>query len=99
MTQEPVSKTESKSVSQTVTVESGSAKTEENLALLAGSIPYEADGYTGTLTLLPASIHTEAKGYATRSYTAPTRYQTPGPTPTSPTTIRHSSHRPWRKTV
>ena len=38
MTQEPVSKTESKSVSQTVTVESGSAKTEENLALLAGSI-------------------------------------------------------------
>ena len=38
-------------------------------ALLAGSIPYEADGYTGTLTLLPASIHTEAKGYATRSYT------------------------------
>ena len=41
MTQEPVSKTESKSVSQTVTVESGSAKTEENLALLAGSIPYE----------------------------------------------------------
>ena len=69
MTQEPVSKTESKSVSQTVTVESGSAKTEENLALLAGSIPYEADGYTGTLTLLPASIHTEAKGYATRSYT------------------------------
>ena len=34
MTQEPVSKTESKSVSQTVTVESGSAKTEENLALL-----------------------------------------------------------------
>ena len=69
LTQEPVSKTESKSVSQTVTVESGSAKTEENLALLAGSIPYEADGYTGTLTLLPASIHTEAKGYATRSYT------------------------------
>ena len=69
MTQEPVSKTESKSVSQTVTVESGSTKTEENLALLAGSIPYEADGYTGTLTLLPASIHTEAKGYATRSYT------------------------------
>ena len=69
MTQEPVSKTESKSVSQTVTVESGSAKTEENLALLAGSIPYEADGYTGPLTLLPASIHTEAKGYATRSYT------------------------------
>ena len=69
MTKEPVDTTESKTVSQTVTVESQSAETEENLALLAGSIPYEADGYTGTLTLLPASVHTEAKGYATRSYT------------------------------
>ena len=69
MTEEPVETTESRTVSQTVTVESQNAETEENLALLAGSIPYEADGYTGTLTLLPASIHTEAKGYATRSYT------------------------------
>ena len=95
MTQEPVSNTESKSVSQTVTVESGNAKTEENLVLLAGSIPYEADGYTGTLTLLPPpSIRRQR---AMRP--APTRYRTPGPTPTSPTTIRRSSRRPWRKTV
>ena len=69
MTEEPVETTESRTVSQTVTVESQNAETEENFALLAGSIPYEADGYTGTLTLLPASVHTEAKGYATRSYT------------------------------
>lgn len=69
MTGEPVETTESKTISQTVTVESQSTETEENLALLAGSIPYEADGYAGTLTLLPASVHTEAKGYATRSYT------------------------------
>ena len=69
MTEEPVETTESRTVSQTVTVESQNAETEENLALLAGSIPYEADGYAGTLTLLPASVRTEAKGYATRSYT------------------------------
>ena len=69
MTEEPVETTESRTVSQTVTVESQNAETEENFALLAGSIPYEADGYAGTLTLLPASVRTEAKGYATRSYT------------------------------
>ena len=95
MTEEPVETTESKTVSQTVTVESQSAETEENLALLAGSIPYEADGYTGTLTLLPASVHTEARAMRP----APTPYRTPGPTPTSPTTIRRSSRRPWRKTA
>ena len=69
MTEEPVETTESRTVSQTVTVEFQNAETEENFALLAGSIPYEADGYAGTLTLLPASVRTEAKGYATRSYT------------------------------
>lgn len=69
MTKEDVSHTESKTVTQAVTVESQSGNTEENLDLLEGSIPYDSGGFTGTLTLVPSSVKTEAAGYETRSYT------------------------------
>lgn len=61
--------TDSKMVSKTVTVESQEKNVENNLALLNGSIEYNQDEYQGILTLLPASVCTEAAGYETRSYT------------------------------
>ena len=45
MTKEDVSHTESKTVTQAVTVESQSGDTEENLDLLEGSIPYDSGAY------------------------------------------------------
>ena len=69
MTKESIKKTESKAVTQTVTVESQSEDTEENLDLLEGAIPYDSDGFSGILTLVPSSVKTEAAGYETRSYT------------------------------
>ena len=53
---------ESETVTQTVTVESQSEDTEENLDLLEGSIPYDSDGFSGNLTLVPSSVKTEAAG-------------------------------------
>lgn len=69
MTKEDVSHMESKTVTQTVTVESQNEDTEENLDLLEGAIPYDSDGFSGSLTLVPSSVKTEAAGYETRSYT------------------------------
>ena len=68
MTQEPVSKRRAKA-----SPDSNSRIRERQNRGKSGAAgrlhPLRGGRYTGTLTLLPASIHTEAKGYATRSYT------------------------------
>ena len=63
--------TENKKLAEkTITLETDTNDLEAILQQVEGSIPYdEGDGYTGTLTLDPSSIKTEAAGYATSSYT------------------------------
>ena len=57
---------ETKTVTETVTVEIASNDLTEILAELAPSISYNQDGYTGELTLDHTTLVTEAAGYATK---------------------------------
>ena len=60
---------ESKTVTETVTMPAETDDGEELLALFTGSIPYSQDGFTGTLTLEPESIKTKAADTEGYSYT------------------------------
>ncbi len=58
---------ESKTVTETVTVPAETDDADELAELFTGTIPYSQDGFAGTLTLEPASIKTKAtdtEGYA-----------------------------------
>ncbi len=55
--------------SEVVVVESDSKDLEDVLALLAPTIDYADNGYTGTLALDHTTIVTEAAGYTSKSYT------------------------------
>lgn len=57
---------DSKSVTETVTVETSKDDLTQILAELAPSIPYDQDGYTGELTLDHTTLKTEAAGYTTK---------------------------------
>lgn len=63
--------TENKKLAQkTISLETETDDLDAILQQIKGSIPYDGDdGYTGDLTLEPASIKTQAAGYATSSYT------------------------------
>ena len=60
---------ESKTVTETITMPAETDDGEELLALFTGSIPYSQDGFTGTLTLEPESIKTKAADTEGYSYT------------------------------
>jgi hypothetical protein len=60
---------ESRQVSQTVTLPSETDETDKLLALLEPSISYSEDGYTGTLTLDRDSVRTEVSDTTGYSYT------------------------------
>jgi len=66
---EDVQSAETKSVSETQTVESESNELADVLRKFPATLPYEADGFAGTLTLDVGSVVTEAAGYETRSST------------------------------
>lgn len=66
---EPMTSTDTKTITQEVSVESDNKEVADNLPLLEGYIEYNQDGYVGKLNIMPASVTTEAKGYETRSYT------------------------------
>lgn len=57
---------ETKTVTETVTVETASKDLSAILAELAPSIPYEQDGFTGELALDHTTLVTEAAGYTTK---------------------------------
>lgn len=57
---------ETKSVTETVTVETSSKDLSAILAELAPSIAYDKDGYTGELALDHTTLVTEAAGYTTK---------------------------------
>lgn len=57
---------DTKSVTETVTVETSSDDLSEILAALDPSIPYDQDGYTGVLTLDHTTLSTVAAGYTTK---------------------------------
>lgn len=65
-------------VTEVVTVETASKKLDDILEVLAPSIAYEEDGFSGELALDHTTIHTEAAGYATGSRTV-TATKTIGP--------------------
>lgn len=69
---------ESKSVTDTLTVETASNSLEKILDELAPSIPYDDGEYTGELTLDHTSLSTVAAGYTTR-YGTVTATRTIGP--------------------
>ena len=69
---------ESKSVTDTVTVETASNSLEKILAELAPVIPYDDGEYTGELTLDHTSLSTVAAGYTTK-YGTVTATRTIGP--------------------
>lgn len=60
---------ESRQVSQTVTIPSETDETDKLLALLEPSISYNEDGYTGTLTLDRDSVHAEVSDTTGYRYT------------------------------
>ena len=64
--------TESKSVTETQTVETESKELADVLRKFPSTITYDKDGFTGTLVLETGSIATEAAGYTTSSYTIST---------------------------
>lgn len=55
-----------KTVTETVTVETAKKDLTQILAELAPSIPYDKDGYTGELALDHTTLVTEAAGYTTK---------------------------------
>lgn len=57
---------ETKTVTETVTVETAKKDLTQILAELAPSIPYDKDGYTGELALDHTTLVTEAAGYTTK---------------------------------
>lgn len=57
---------ETKTVTETVTVETAKKDLTQILAELAPSIPYYKDGYTGELALDHTTLVTEAAGYTTK---------------------------------
>lgn len=57
---------DSKSVTETVTVETSKDDLTQILAELAPSISYDQDGYTGELALDHTTLKTEAAGYTTK---------------------------------
>lgn len=67
--QELEGSSESRQVSQTVTIPSETDETDKLLALLEPSISYNEDGYTGTLTLDRDSVRTEVSDTTGYSYT------------------------------
>ena len=69
--QELEGSSESRQVSQTVTIPSETDETDKLLALLEPSISYNEDGYTGTLTLDRDSVRTEVSDTTGYSYTTP----------------------------
>ncbi len=70
MTKEEERSEQKKIARQEVTLETDTDDLEMILQQIEGSISYQGeDGYIGELTLEPASIRTEAAGYATSSYT------------------------------
>lgn len=60
---------ESKTVTETITMPSDTDDGEKLLALFTGSIPYSRDGFAGTLVLKPESIKTKASDTEGYSYT------------------------------
>lgn len=60
---------ETKTVSQSVTLESETDKTEDILPLLKSSLDYREDGFSGTLALDKSSVQTKATGTSSYAYT------------------------------
>ena len=60
---------DAKSYTETVTVETSKDDLDVILEQLAPTIEYDDGIYSGTLSLDHTSLHTEATGYSTRSYT------------------------------
>lgn len=59
---------QTKTVSQTVTVDSDSNKTDDILGLLQSTLTYSENGFTGELALDETSINTEATGTSSYHY-------------------------------
>lgn len=57
---------DTKTVTQTITVETSSQELSDILAVLSPSIPYEDEEYTGELALDHTTLSTEASGYTTK---------------------------------
>lgn len=60
---------ETKTVSQSVTLESETDKTEDILLLLKSTLDYQEDGFSGTLALDKSSIQAKAAGTSSYAYT------------------------------
>lgn len=69
ITKEETPFSESRRVSETVTVETATGDLSAILAELAASIPYDDGQFSGSLALDHTSLKTEATGYTTKSYT------------------------------
>ena len=60
---------ETKTVSQSVTLESETDKTEDILLLLKSTLDYREDGFSGTLALDKSSVQTKEAGTSSYTYT------------------------------
>ena len=78
-TEKKENKTEkTKDISEPVQVETQTNTVEDVLKQLPPTKAYDADGYTGTLTLDTASIRTDVAGYTTKTTTISTVQEYPG---------------------
>ena len=82
---------DTKEVVEEVRAEGASDKLEDVIRLFSATMPYEKDGYRGTLTLDTGSIVTQATGYTTKYRTVSATKEYPGLMYADPTYVAQSA--------